>query len=246
MNISQIEQMIVKRKSVRSISESPLTEKDLNMILSFTQNASPLFPAIRTSIRLLTRAEIQTFTSVFAPHYLAVYSETSSDSQLNVGFILQQTDLYISSLGLGSCWLGMTKPKQTDYDGLTFVILLAFGKPEEDVHRISVNQFKRKSLAEISSPGAIPSYIEAVRLAPSAMNKQPWYFTGEDRSCRIFSVRGKGLINIAEGWRFVDLGIAMAHLSISAKASGNSVLFKREDSIPFRCGSEYILSCKVE
>jgi nitroreductase len=246
VDFDSIEKMIYKRKSVRLLSDIPLAAEKTASILQFAQYTPRLIPEIRSSIRLLSRTEIQSFGAVSAPHYLAIYSEKSYDSQLNAGFILQQTDLYISSQNLGSCWLGMTKPKQTEYDGLSFVILLAFGSPEEEVHRTSIDQFKRKSVSEIAAAGAVPSYIDAIRLAPSAMNKQPWFFTGERNCCHAFSVRGKGLINIAEGWRFVDLGIAIAHLYLAVESSGKTLVLKRADSIPFRNGSEYVLSCRVD
>lgn len=241
-----LENMIQKRKSVRSISKTRLRNETLSNILLFTQNTTKIFPGIRSVARMLERSEIKPFGSVFAPHYLAIYSERTPDAELNAGFILEQTDLYLSSKGIGSCWLGMTQPNQNEYDGLPFVVMLAVGMPEEVLHRTSLEQFKRKSLAEIAMPGVLPAFIDYVRLAPSAMNKQPWFFTGEDSFCHAFSVRGKGLINIAEGWRFVDLGIAIAHLYIAATASGKTVIFKREDSIPFRNGSEYVISCHLE
>ncbi len=246
MNAEMLEKMIMKRKSIRSISMTPLSEEVLSDIISFAENLVPLFPAIQTSVKLLPRAEIKPFGSGFAPHYLAIYSEQGPDAELNAGFMLQQADLYLSSKGIGSCWLGMTAPHLTAYDGLTFIVLLAIGTPGENVHRTSIDQFKRKPLEEIATAWVVPSYINAMRLAPSAMNKQPWFFTGEETCCHVFSVRGKGLINIAEGWRFVDLGISMSHLWISALADSTSVVFKREDSIPSRTGTDYVLSCRIE
>ena len=46
------------------------------------------------------------------------------------------------------------------------------------MHREGAEQFNRKSLNEISSITDLFHVLEAVRLAPSAMNKQPWYFSG--------------------------------------------------------------------
>lgn len=246
MTTNNLEKMIPKRKSVRAIDSSPLDETLVSEILAFAQNVTPLFPEIRTVLRVLPQAEIKGLGSVFAPHYLVLYSERSPDADLNSGFILQQMDLYLSSLGIGSCWLGMTKPSQLECEGVPFVILLAFGKPGEPVHRTSRNEFKRKDLSEMGSTGAIPAYIDDVRLAPSAMNKQPWYFTGDERNCHAFSVRGRGLINIAEGWRFVDLGISLAHLYLAATADGKKVTFRREDSIPSGNENEYVISCRME
>lgn len=246
MNAAFLEPMISKRKSVRSISPAPLSGDVLADVLKAAQETIPLFPELRTSVKILNRQEIKPLGSIFAPYYLAIYSDRSSDAQLNAGFILQQAGLYLSAIGLGSCWLGMTRPVQAESDGLSFVIMMAFGTSQEAVYRTSTAQFKRKSLEDMASFSAIPKYIDAVRLAPSAINKQPWFFSGDERSCNAFSVRGKGLINIAEGWRFVDLGISLSHLYIAARADGRDVSFRREDSIPSGNGSEYVLSCRID
>lgn len=243
---SILQPMIIKRKSIRLISTTPIAVEIIHEILLFAENIKPVFPNIQTSFKILSNSEIMSLGSVYAPHYLAVYSEKTPDAELNIGFILQHIDLFLSSKGLGSCWLGMAKPLQAIYNDLSFIILIAFGISVESVHRTSIYQYKRKPLHEIALPGVVPAYINFMRVAPSAMNKQPWFFTGEESFCHAFSVHGTGLINLAESWRFVDLGIALSHLSISALADGNSVRFKREDSIPSRLGCEYIISCHLD
>jgi hypothetical protein len=139
----------------------------------------------------------------------------------------------------------MARPYESMVENLPFVILLSFGTPAEPVYRTSTEQFKRKPLAEMSSPGVLPEYIQGMRLAQSAMNKQPWYFSGDGRGCRAFSVRGKGLINMAEGWRFVDIGIALANLHVMVVSDGRTITFRREDSIPAGTCSEYVISCRI-
>ena len=72
----------------------------------------------------------------------------------------------------------MCKPKKPRND-LKNVILIGFGKSDESIY-INIEDFKRKSLNEITN---YPSdNLEVARLAPSAMNRQPWYFkkNGDD------------------------------------------------------------------
>ena len=237
--------MITQRKSIRSYTATPLLPEVLEDILSFAVKATPLFPEFKTVFRVLNRKEIACVCPLSAPHYLAIYSERSPDADLNCGFILQHVDLYLFSKGFGACWLGMARPHESMVENTPFVILLSFGNSTEPVLRASTEQIKRKPLEEMSSPGVLPEYIQGMRLAQSAMNKQPWFFSGDFRSCRAFSVRGKGLINIAEGWRFVDIGIALANLYVMALSDGRTVSFRREDSIPAGTCSEYVISCRV-
>jgi nitroreductase len=49
---------------------------------------------------------------VKAPHYLLLFSENKPGYLLNTGFIFEQIDLFLSSSGIGSCWLGLTNPKK--------------------------------------------------------------------------------------------------------------------------------------
>jgi len=245
MENQKLASMIPLRKSIRSYAPTPLSTEFIDDILSFAAKATPLYQEYKTVFRVFNRKDIACVCPLSAPHYLAIYSERSPDADLNCGFILQQVDLYLSSKGLGTCWLGMARPHESMVENLPFVILLSFGNPAEAVNRTSIEQFKRKPLSEMSSPGVIPEYIQGMRLAQSAMNKQPWFFSGDARSCRAFSVRGKGLINIAEGWRFVDIGIALANLHLMALSDGRTVSFRREDSIPAGTCSEYVISCRV-
>ena len=67
----------------------------------------------------------------------------------------------------------MTKPAEKLKDELPFVISLAFGKAAGSPYR-ELSEYKRKSLSNISSGS--DKRLEAVRLAPSAMNNQNWFF----------------------------------------------------------------------
>ena len=65
--------------------------------------------------------------------------------------MLQQMDLFLSANGIGSGWQGMPRLTKEilNTSKLEFVILLAFGKPKERLHRETVSEFKRKPLREI-------------------------------------------------------------------------------------------------
>ena len=59
--------------------------------------------------------------------------------------------------------------------------------------------------------------IEAARLAPSAINRQPWGFSIEADSITVFE-RGSG-IEFNVSYR-LDCGISMLHIEVSALNSG--------------------------
>lgn len=245
MKDSDLATMISRRKSVRVYRETPLSDEMLFEIRAFVGAATPLFPESKTAFRVLRRDEIRSMTPLKAPHYLVMYSAREPDADMNTGFMMGQVDLFLSSRGLGSCWLGMAGPVEKTCEGLPNAAMIAFGMPGENVHRLSSEAFKRKPLSEISSDGTLPGIIEGVRLAPSAMNKQPWFFCGDGQSCKAFSIPCSGIVNIADRWRFIDLGIALSFLYVAARAEGRDVSFRREDSTPCGSGREYMLTCRL-
>ncbi|MCX8131584.1 MAG: hypothetical protein N3I35_16010 [Clostridia bacterium] len=75
----------------------------------------------------------------------------------------------LSSNGIGSCWQGWPKPTKgiLNVTNLEFVILMAFGKPNEPLYRLSVSEFKRKPLEQIRNMEGEDELLEPVRLAPT-------------------------------------------------------------------------------
>lgn len=66
--------------------------------------------------------------------------------------MLQQRDLFFSANGIGSCWLGGSKPTKNiePVAGLEFVVIMAFGKPGDALYRKGTSEIKRKPLSGIT------------------------------------------------------------------------------------------------
>jgi hypothetical protein len=222
---------IFKRKSVRKYNLSSLDDEMLSEIKTFVGSVGPLYENIKTEIRFGTKSEIYNLSSVKAPHYLVMTSEKTEGYLTNAGFMLQQVDLFLSSRGIGSCYLGMALPtkttkKSSEYD---FVMVLAFGNPAEAVHRSSVSEFKRKQLSEITNIANSDKLLEPVRLAPSATNSQPWYFTGGDGIIHAYCFKANLLkAFVYDKMNKVDMGIALCHMGISAEQLGKKMEFVQD------------------
>ena len=106
----------------------------------------------------------------------------------------------------------MGKPKNPRKD-LKFVILIGFGKSDDSIYR-ELNEFKRKSIEEITN---VPSNdLECARLAPSAINSQPWYFKKNDKEYEVYSIKHNFIkARILGKLNPIDMGIVLAHLYIS-------------------------------
>ncbi|MBI0583295.1 MAG: hypothetical protein ISF22_03605 [Methanomassiliicoccus sp.] len=203
------------RRSVRKYETNGLDAAMMERVRGFTSSMTPLFPEIRTELRTLGPDDVKGMFKVTAPHYLAIYSEKKEGDAANAGFLLQQADLFLSANGLGSCWQGGPKPTGNvpEVPGLDFVIMLAFGRAAEDVHRTSVTQFKRKPLEEICTVQGYDDILGAARIAPSGMNNQSWFFTGGEGMIHAYAARSL----ITDRMNRVNVGIALCHMWLAAE-----------------------------
>lgn len=217
MEIIELSKMIEKRKSFRKYKDTPVEPEILEQIQDFWKNAKTLYPEIGVDAEILNREQVRSLMKWLPPQVIAIYSESHEWDLENVGFLFQQVDLYIQSLGLGSCWVGLGRPKGTAIHtadkNKKFVILLTVGYPEEDL-RSDLSQFKRHTLSEIAD--APNEVLEPARLAPSAVNSQPWYFVSEGNACHLYRTK-PGLIKGRSLNEFnrIDVGIALAHLYVT-------------------------------
>ena len=194
------------RKSCRKYLDD---EIDMSQIHEFMSTVKPLIPEINYSYKILTRDEVSLKTIWSAPYYLAIYSDKKENYKLNVGFIFQQLSLYMQSLNIGSCWVGMGSVKEKNPK---FVILISFGK-SNDLKR-DMDEFKRKSLSKISE--VEDEKLKVAQLAPSAINSQPWYFKHTNEGYDVFKVKYNIVKRkILDKWNDIDVGIALAHIYVS-------------------------------
>ena len=225
-------EIIRKRKSIRKYDFTPLDDDTLEKVRAQIEKIKPLYPDIRYSVEIVNKTK--GLFNVKAPYYLIFGSEEKEGAQENIGFIGQQLDLFFSGMGLGSCWLGAAKPEETEESALPFMICMAFGKPDEPLHR-ELSEFKRKPLSEICE-GA-DERLEAVRLAPSAMNAQNWYFVVENGKIHCHRKKSSPLVGfIYNKLHCIDMGIALCHIAEESEAFS----FSKVAGIPERKGHVYV------
>lgn len=247
MDNSELFKVIFKRKSIRKYDMTSLPQEKLEQLQNFCKNVKRLEQGIKTEFSIESDSDAKGLFAIKAPHYISIYSELKEESMLNVGFIMQQIDLYCSASGLGSCWLGVAKPKNIPKkkDGLEHIITLSFGTPSEPLYRTGPEQFKRSSLSEITSIPDSEALLEPVRLAPSAVNSQPWFFSGNFKEI-IVSRKKLNIIKAQIYGRFnkIDTGISLCHLWLSAENLGYKIEFNFSDrAVPEGC--EFMATAKL-
>jgi nitroreductase len=242
---------IFKRKSVRKYDMTHLEDEILNEVSKKLNQLKHMYPDIRTEMKMVTEKDVKSLMQIKAPHYIMVFSEAREGYLTNVGFMLQQMDLYLSEKGLGSCWQGMPKPTKEILSSseFEFVIVLAFGKPMEPLYRKDVSEFKRKPLSEVTDIPASDQIFEPVRLAPSAGNSQPWFFTGDMKRIHAYGIK-PGFIKalLFEKMNKVDMGISLCHLWLALKSIGKDVEFVQDSAAKANTpsGKYYVASAKVD
>ena len=125
-------------------------------------------------------------------NYIALVGKKSPDLEEKVGYYGEKLVLKAQELGLSTCWVALTHGKsQAQIDRrekLACVIAVGYGKNQGKPH-------KDKPLEKLCNcSGKMPDWfargMEAVPLAPTAMNQQKFYFTLEGDRVRARAARG--------------------------------------------------------
>lgn len=216
---------IARRQSIRRYAETEVPEKLRGQILAYFEKTSRLNDRIRMELEILDntkrKTDIRGLWKVEAPYYLAVYSMAEDGFERNTGYVMEQLVLYMTVKGLGTCYLGGSKPRQTVKNGMKFVMLLAFGYPEGKLYRESALA-KRHPLSELcifkeEAGEQMKTILKAARLAPSAMNLQPWRFIVYADRIYVFAQKSRIPYVSGAGMRDFGIGIMLSHIMLAAE-----------------------------
>lgn len=176
-----------------------------------------------------------------ANYYLTAAYDKSENGLYDLGYLFEKVVLYCTSMSLGTVWLGGTFNKGRFANAINLKedealpIVSPVGIEAEKKSLIAKvfggNTNKRKEFSSIffnnnfDTPLSFEDareygqVLENVRLAPSAMNKQPWRIVKEGNSLHIYN---EGKIEMSQ----IDIGIALCHFEISARDKGLNGEFK--------------------
>lgn len=167
----------------------------------------------------------------------------SENSMEDFGYCMEKSILMLTQLGLGTCWLGGTfnrsifaqKINLSDNEVLPCITPIGYiGEKKtfkENLIRTLVGAKKRKKHEELffdllpdiplnlAKIGKYADVLEAVRLGPSASNKQPWRIIRDASGTYHFYLDENGKYNNGMGeikLQNVDMGIAMCHFELAA------------------------------
>ncbi len=210
-----------KRYSVRKYESEP----DLEQMLALERAAESL---CARGVRVAVAVDERAFRGIKGSRIkgtTAFAAFLSSDAEpFAVGYIGEAFILECTAMGLGTCWLGANFSKSGVSkaiglrEGEKLVCVTPIGIPAEPYAkrpRKSIEELTWLNDAEYAAlPGWQREAIACARMAPSAINAQPWEFLPDGDGVTV----RRASLNF--GFGALDCGIAMLHMELGAAHAG--------------------------
>ena len=263
MNIfnKPIEQIINERHSVRNYSNKIIEQNVKQEVIEYINKVENPFD-IPLSFKILDQSvlkddKIKLYSIIKnVKNYIAVKVKKQDNALEALGYSMESIVLYLTSLGIGTCWIGSFSIEQIikylpiQQDEMLPVIL-SFGYEsnnvtlKEKVVQKITDKKNRKKFGEISFDGnfgtslkydannVYSNAIEMVRIAPSAVNKQPWNILKENNMYHFYENKSLNYDKrIGFDIQNVDMGIAMCHFEIYLREHNIEGHFEKQEKYP--------------
>ena len=256
-----ISEIIKERTSVRTYNQNEIDKEKIVKIEEFIDNLKgPFNEKVRFKIinskETLKGEKIGTYGIIKGANiFIAVAYENGEMALEEVGYEMEKLILFVTSLGLGTCWIGGTFNKSEFSkamelkDNETLPIVTPIGRNEdkkrfiERAMKFFTKSKKRKEwyelffLRDFSVPltpvinlGYFKEVLENVRLSPSALNKQPWRIVKDSNKFH-FYINSPKIKNdkLTFDIHRIDMGIAMCHFDLTCRKLGLEGIFIKDN-----------------
>ena len=152
-------------------------------------------------------------------NYFVMVGKKGADLDERVGYYGEQLVLLAQTLGLNTCWVGLSYRKVPEAynvgkdEKLACMIALGYGVTQGVSHKIKT--IEQVSNASDLTPAWFKRGVEAALLAPTAVNQQKFSFEYVGMSNNRHLVRAKKGFSMI-GYTQMDLGIVKYHFEIGA------------------------------
>lgn len=229
-----IQEAIKARHSVRAYREQPLTEEIVKLLEG---KIDELNREGQLHMQLILN-EPKAFQGTLAKYgkfrgvssYVVVVGQKAADLDERVGYFGEHLVLFAQTLGLNTCWVGLSYSKIPgtyvlgEGEKIACYIAIGYGETQGVSHKIkTVEQVSRSAIRTLGSSedvsGTPPSWfrkgVEAALLAPTAVNQQKFSFEYLGMSNNRHQVRARKGFSLI-GYTQMDLGIAKYHFEVGA------------------------------
>ena len=233
-----IQEAIAARHSVRAYKEEPLTQ---DVVKALEEKIAELNREGNLHMQLILN-EPKAFQGTLAKYgkfrgvnnYIVVAGKKADDLDERVGYYGEHLVLFAQTLGLNTCWVGLSYSKVPgtyvleDGEKIACYIAIGYGETQGVGHKIKT--VEQVSNASDTTPSWFKKGIEAALLAPTAVNQQKFsfeYVGVKDGRHQVRAKKGFSMI----GYTKIDLGIAKYHFEVGAgKATGRRAQLGNEEN----------------
>ena len=219
-----IQEAIETRHSVRAYKGEPLAADVVEVL---EERIKELNEKGHLHMQLI-RNETKAFEGKLAKYgkfrgvndYIVMAGQKADDLDERIGYYGEQLVLLAQTLGLNTCWVGLSYSKVPGTyvlearEVIKAYIAIGYGETQGVSHKIK--SVKQVSNANDLTPSWFRQGVEAALLAPTAVNQQKFFFeyipARDGKPVRVLAKRNFSLI----GFTQMDLGIAKCHFEIGA------------------------------
>ena len=154
-----------------------------------------------------------------ANNYIVMAGKKAEDLDERIGYYGEHIVLLAQTLGLNTCWVGLSYSKVPgtyvleEGEKIACYIAIGYGETQGSGHKIKT--VEQVSNASDITPSWFKKGIEAALLAPTAVNQQKFSFEYVGMSNNRHQVRAKKGFSMI-GYTQMDLGIAKYHFEVGA------------------------------
>ena len=266
--MDNMKKLVGERRSVRTFDGRELTAADKEKLCAYMETIDNPY-GLPIEFKLLPKMSCPVV--VGTDLYIGAKMKAAPHLNEAFGYAFEKPVLYAQSLGIGTVWIGGTMDRSAFEKAMelsedeVMPCVSPLGYPakkmsvRERMMRKGVKADSRFSFEEIAfwnsfehpltadAAGKLSLPIETVRLAPSAVNKQPWRIVVADIVAHFYLQRSKNFGGGKIDMQKIDMGIALCHFELTAKEQGIRTEFVIEEpNIPRKDGMEYIASYKFK
>ena len=219
-----IQEAIEARHSVRAYTGKPLAADVVEVL---EEEIRELNEKGHLHMQLI-RNETKAFQGKLAKYgkfrgvnnYIVIAGQKTDDLDERIGYYGEQLVLLAQTLGLNTCWVGLSYSKVPGTyvleagEVIKAYISIGYGETQGVSHKIK--RVEQVSNANDLTPSWFRQGVEAALLAPTAVNQQKFFFeyvpARDGKPVRVMAKRNYSLI----GFTQMDLGIAKCHFEIGA------------------------------
>ncbi len=243
---------IKHRRSVRTFEETALRPEDAQKILQFAEKLeNPFDLPITWKLLYAEKYGLSSPVIVGTNSYIAGKMRRAPHAEEAFGYMFEKVVLFAENLGVGTTWIAGTMNRDAFEkamelaEGEVMPCVSPLGYPakkmslRETLMRKGVRADSRLDFTDLffdgsfdrplapEASGKLADVLEAVRLAPSAVNKQPWRVVISDGNAHFYEKPGRGYVG-ENGWDLqkIDLGIAICHFDMIAEEYNLGISFE--------------------